>query len=58
MTPDGPPMVGRTKVGNLFINAGHGTLGWTMAVGSAGLVAAMVENRPLPIEPTGYAVGR
>lgn len=58
MTVDGPPIVGRTKVDNLFINAGHGTLGWTMAVGSAGLVSAMVEGRPLPIEPAGYAVGR
>lgn len=56
MTTDGPPMVGRTKVGNLFINAGHGTLGWTMAVGSARLVEAMVEGRPMPIEAGNYAI--
>src|SRR3546814_7256953 len=31
MTPDGPPIVGTTPIANLFLNTGHGTLGWTMA---------------------------
>jgi D-amino-acid dehydrogenase len=35
MTPDGTPIVGRTGLRNLFINTGHGTLGWTMSCGSA-----------------------
>jgi D-amino-acid dehydrogenase len=39
MTPDGTPVVGRTGVRNLFINTGHGTLGWTMSCGSAQLLA-------------------
>jgi D-amino-acid dehydrogenase len=34
MTPDGTPVVGATPVSNLFINTGHGTLGWTMSCGS------------------------
>lgn len=35
MTPDGTPIVGRTPVPNLFLNTGHGTLGWTMSCGLA-----------------------
>lgn len=35
MTPDGPPIVGGTHLRNLYLNVGHGTLGWTMACGSA-----------------------
>src|SRR5205823_3321131 len=34
MTPDGPPLIGRAKYDNLFLNTGHGTLGWTMSCGS------------------------
>ncbi|MBH9710616.1 FAD-dependent oxidoreductase, partial [Burkholderia contaminans] len=33
MTPDSTPVVGPTRYGNLFLNTGHGTLGWTMACG-------------------------
>src|SRR3546814_4470710 len=33
MTPDSTPIVGATPISNLFLNAGHGTLGWTMACG-------------------------
>lgn len=58
MTADGPPMIGRTKYTNLLVNTGHGTLGWTMAMGSAELIAAMIENRPLPIKADGYSIRR
>ena len=34
MTPDGTPVMGATRYPNLFLNTGHGTLGWTMACGS------------------------
>ncbi|WP_274378070.1 FAD-dependent oxidoreductase [Glaciecola punicea] len=34
MTPDGTPIIGKTNIPNLYIKAGHGTLGWTMACGS------------------------
>lgn len=45
MTPDGLPRIGRTRMANLFINTGHGNLGWTMACGSARLLAAVVNGR-------------
>ncbi|GGY88709.1 D-amino acid dehydrogenase [Pseudoduganella plicata] len=45
MTPDGTPVVGRTPVRNLFVNTGHGTLGWTMSCGSAQLLADIMSAR-------------
>lgn len=45
MTPDGTPIVGATRFANLHINAGHGTLGWTMACGSGQLTADLVTGR-------------
>jgi len=44
-TPDGPPIMGRTPYRNLFLNTGHGTLGWTQAAGSATIVADLMENK-------------
>ncbi|MDQ1078901.1 D-amino acid dehydrogenase [Pseudoroseomonas cervicalis] len=47
MTPDGTPIIGGTKYPNLFLNTGHGTLGWTMSCGSGRLAADLVAgNRP------------
>ena len=47
MTPDGTPIVGATPVSNLYLNTGHGTLGWTMACGSAQLLADLMSaQRP------------
>jgi D-amino-acid dehydrogenase len=48
MTPDGTPVVGRTGLRNLFINTGHGTLGWTMSCGSAQLLADLISARRPP----------
>ena len=42
MTPDGPPIVGATPVGGLYLATGHGTLGWTMAAGTARVVADLI----------------
>ena len=42
MTPDGVPYLGSTPVEGLFLNTGHGHLGWTMACGSASIVAGLV----------------
>ena len=42
MTPDGTPIVGAAGIPNLFVNSGHGTLGWTMACGSAKLISDLV----------------
>ena len=46
MTPDGPPLIGPTRLANLYLNTGHGTLGWTMACGSGRVIADLVSGRP------------
>jgi D-amino-acid dehydrogenase len=57
MTPDGTPIVGRSPIVNLFLNTGHGTLGWTMAAGSGRVLADIVSGRRAEIEAAdlGYA---
>jgi D-amino-acid dehydrogenase len=45
MTPDGPPVLGAGRHRNLFLNAGHGHMGWTMAFGTARIVADLVAGR-------------
>src|SRR4030095_4180019 len=45
MTPDGTPLVGRTPVPNLYLNTGHGTLGWTLACGSARVLSDLMSGR-------------
>jgi len=45
MTPDGTPIVGATSINNLFLNTGHGTLGWTMACGSGQLLSDVISGR-------------
>jgi D-amino-acid dehydrogenase len=45
MTPDGTPIVGRTALPNLYLNTGHGTLGWTMSCGSAQLLADLISGK-------------
>ena len=45
MTPDGTPIVGATPIPNLFLNTGHGTLGWTMSAGSGRLIADLISGR-------------
>lgn len=44
-TPSNVPYIGRSRVGNLFLNTGHGTLGWTQACGSGCAVADIVSER-------------
>ena len=44
-TPSNAPLIGRTRYRNLFLNTGHGTLGWTMACGSASGLADVVAGR-------------
>jgi len=58
MTPDSTPIVGRTAHRNLFLNTGHGTLGWTMACGSGRLLADIVTGRSPEISTEGLAVDR
>jgi D-amino-acid dehydrogenase len=44
-TPSNVPVIGRTRLGNLFLNTGHGTLGWTLACGSGRALADIVSGR-------------
>jgi D-amino-acid dehydrogenase len=58
MTPDSTPVVGGTHLHNLFINAGHGTLGWTMSCGSGKLIADLVTGVRPEISTEGLDVSR
>jgi D-amino-acid dehydrogenase len=44
-TPGNVPLIGRTRYRNLFLNTGHGTLGWTLSWGSAAALADIVSGR-------------
>ncbi|MDY3331967.1 MAG: D-amino acid dehydrogenase [Pelistega sp.] len=48
-TPLGKPIIDKTPYRNLFINIGHGALGFTLATGSADLIAALVDYREHPL---------
>jgi len=58
MTPDGPPIIGRTGIEGLYLNTGHGTLGWTMACGSGRFLADLVSGRKPEVDPAGISVER
>lgn len=58
MTPDGTPVIGKTPYDNLFLNTGHGTLGWTMACGSGRVIADLVSERPTDIEAADLSIAR
>lgn len=58
MTPDGTPIIGATKFDNLFINTGHGTLGWTMACGSGKLLSDIILGQPTQISLEGLNISR
>ncbi len=56
-TPSGLPVIGRTRLDNLVVNLGHGPLGFTLAAGSASLLADLVAGRepPIPASPYGLS---
>jgi D-amino-acid dehydrogenase len=58
MTPDGTPVVGGTRLPNLFLATGHGTLGWTMAAGTGCVIADLVSGREPEIDMDGLTVER
>jgi D-amino-acid dehydrogenase len=58
MTPDGTPVVGPTSFRNLYLNTGHGTLGWTMACGSARVLADQISGQKPEIEAADLALAR
>ena len=58
MTPDGTPVVGPTPYNNLFLNTGHGTLGWTMSCGSGQLLADVINRQRPEIDLEGLTMQR
>jgi D-amino-acid dehydrogenase len=58
MTPDGTPLVGRSTVPNLYLNTGHGTLGWTMATGSGRVIADMISGKAADIDTADLGYSR
>ncbi len=58
MLPDGPPVLGRTPIGNLYLNTGHGSTGWVMAVGSARVVSDLIAGREPEIDLEGLTLDR
>ena len=58
MTPDGTPVIGATAADNLFLNTGHGTLGWTMACGSGQVIADMIGGGAPAIDTRDLSIAR
>ncbi|URQ59343.1 D-amino acid dehydrogenase [Pantoea alhagi] len=58
MTPDGTPIVGPTPLKNLYLNTGHGTLGWTMACGSGQLLSDIISGKKPAIAADDLSVMR
>jgi D-amino-acid dehydrogenase len=58
MTPDGTPVLGRSKLSNLYLNTGHGTLGWTMAAGSGRVLADMMSGKAPEIDTSDLDLSR
>ena len=57
MTPDGTPVIGR-MLGNLYLNTGHGTLGWTMAAGSGRVLTDLISGRSPDIDVSDFGLSR
>ncbi len=58
MTLDGTPILGETRYSNLFLNTGHGTLGWTMSLGSGRYVADIISKKQPDIDKEDLAITR
>jgi len=57
-TPDSKPLIGATPYRNLWLNTGHGALGFTLACGSANLIADLIEGRESSVDSAAYAYDR
>lgn len=57
-TPDGTPIIGETSIKNLYLNTGHGTLGWTMAAGSGRYLSDILAGQQPEISTEGFAISR
>jgi len=57
-TPDSVPVLGSTKIDNLYLNTGHSTLGWTMACGSGKVLADLIISQQPEIDLNGLEISR
>lgn len=55
-TPEGPPILGKTDYQNLWLNVGHGSLGFTLAAGSASVLASLLLAKDSPIDLNGLSL--
>ncbi len=58
MLPEGVPLLGATRYGNVFVNAGHGAGAWALAAGSGKLIADLISGRPPDIDIDGLSLNR
>ncbi len=58
VVPDGRPVLGATPVKNLFVDTGHGQLGWTLSCGSAKAIAALMDGKAPEIDLKDFAFDR
>ncbi|MBJ7539738.1 D-amino acid dehydrogenase [Marinomonas transparens] len=58
MTPDGTPVVGASGIHGLYLNTGHGTLGWTMSCGSAAVIADIIAGSETEIDSAEFSAQR
>jgi D-amino-acid dehydrogenase len=58
MSADGVPIIGATPIPNLWLNTGHGHLGWTMAAGSGQLLAELMSGEIPALDPKPYSLAR
>lgn len=58
LTPDGSPYIGRTPIKNLYLNTGHGPLGWTMAAGSAKMLSNIIDGKKTILNENNYCLNR
>ncbi|WP_291845618.1 D-amino acid dehydrogenase [Maricaulis sp.] len=58
MSADGRPVIGETRAKGLWITTGHGHLGWTQAMGSAGLLAALMDGETPPVPAEAFSAKR
>jgi D-amino-acid dehydrogenase len=58
LLPDGLPVVGESGAAGLWLNVGHGGSGWTLACGSARVIAERLSGREAPVDISRFTVGR
>ncbi|KAE8986657.1 hypothetical protein PR003_g22899 [Phytophthora rubi] len=58
VTADDVPLIGRTKIRNLYVNAGHGSKGWTLSFGAGALLADEISGSRPQLDMTKFAPDR